>query len=171
MRIPSAPLRDQKDALRQQLTDNAPPPGAQAEPHRHLAPARGSPREQQIRGVSAGDRQNEAHHRQQQIERLGVLTPEAVEAAGPVREAQHGEIGAFVIVGRGRGHPVREGPYECSLGLLEGNAGSQPSHHLDPVVIRVAVRAPGPWVEAKTQTGVHGEIHLRRGRRIDAEEP
>ena len=44
----------------------------------------------------------------------------------------------------------------------------QPSHHLDPVIVRVEVGTSRAWIEE--EAGVHREIDLRRGGRIDAEE-
>ena len=61
-----------------------------------------------------------------------------------------------------------EGPGERRLSLGEVGAGTQPTHHLDPVVVRVCESLSRTRVEE--ETGVHGEIDLRRGGRIHTEE-
>ena len=93
--------RRQQQALGQQLTHQAEPSGADAEPHRHLAPAAAGPREQQIRRIRARDRQDQADHRQQHVERLRVLPPQGVESTRAFSRRSTGRLArsrSFVAV-------------------------------------------------------------------------
>ena len=161
----SAADHGQDNAFRQQLTNDPPATGAEAEPDRHLARASRRAREQQIRRVRARDRQDQPHHGQQHVKRLRVLTPQTVESSAALLEAQRRKIRALPIVARGRGDPLSERSRERGLGLREFDAGFQPPHHLDPVV--VLIHKPIP-LRLHELAGTHRDKDLRGGGRINA---
>ena len=74
-------------ALRQQLADDAPAPGAERLAYRHLACARSAARQQQVRDVGARDQQHEddrAHEHQQRRRRVaGVDVPQRGKVRAP----------------------------------------------------------------------------------------
>ena len=160
--------RRQHHAFRQQLADQAEPSGTDAEPHRNLpAPCR-CPRQQQVRGVRARDRQDQADDGQQQVDRLRVLSPQAVEAARAFVNPQDRKIGALTVVAGGWRHPLREWRRERRFGLRERHPGAQPPHDAGPVEVRIREHARGVRVEEDLRA--HWQIHLWRRARIDAEE-
>ena len=72
--------RGDQQALRQQLTDDAPARRADREANGDLALARGGARQHQVREVGARDQQHQAGRRQQQPERRLVVAAQRRDA-------------------------------------------------------------------------------------------
>ena len=129
----------QQQALGEKLADHARASGSQAEPHRHLAPSPCRARQQQVRDVGAGDRQNQPHHGHQHVERLRIAPAQKVHAAGGFLQVELGKIGALLVVRRGGGDEVLEGWFQRGLRPRQRDAGAKPSDHLDPIAVLVEI--------------------------------
>ncbi len=85
----------QQDAFGEKLADHAHTSGADAEAHGHLAPAGGGAREQQVRGVGAGEGEEQADHGPKHVEGLGIAAAQSAQAAGARHDGERGERGAL----------------------------------------------------------------------------
>ena len=107
-------------------------------------------------------------HDEQHVERLRVLPAQGVQSSGAILEAQHRKVRALTRIGRRRRHPLIEGSGQRRLGLREPDAGTQTSHHLEPVIVLIEELPLARPVEQ--ETGAERQIEARDRTRIDAEE-
>ena len=110
----------EQHALGQQLTNQAPAPGAERRAHRHLAAPRRGADEQQVRDVRARDQQHEADRTQEhQQSQADVLDQQVVRA-------HHRRIR---IAGRvGGGDALCDGRHVCGRGV-DGHAVLEAAEH------------------------------------------
>jgi hypothetical protein len=116
--------RRQHHALRQQLPHDAEPSRPQAEPDRHFAASRRGPCQQQIGDVRARDRQDQSHHRQEHVQRLGVLSPQTAQTGGAGIQDQRGQFCTLPVGSRGGGNPLMKTRSQRCLRLLHGDSGT-----------------------------------------------
>ena len=149
-------------------------PAPDAEPDRHFSPPRRRAREQQVRDVGARDGQNQSHHDQQDVERLGIGAPQVIQAGGAILQQEPRKVLSFQVRGCRAGDPGIEDRRQRGLRLRERDSGPQPPHHLRssnsvrPDSGRSASRI---LFRIEQQIGVKRKIYVRRLRRIHSEKP
>ena len=161
--------RRQHHTLGKQLPHDAEPSRSQAEPDSHFAASRGGPCQQQIGDVRARDRQDQSHHRQQHVQRPGILAAQTAQTGGAGIQNQRGQFGALTVGGRGGGNPLMETRRQRCLRLGHAYAGTQTAHHFDPVEVSVGIHTGRPGA-VHEQIRVQRKIEVRRRRWIDSEE-
>ena len=138
----AAAQEGEHEAFCQQLPDHSPPSRPDAEPDRHFSPPRRRTREQQVRDVGARDGQNQSHHGQQDVERLGIGS--AKVCPDRRRHPATGIAGgSFVpdpwLPWRQPRHRKTDASPACACAMRD--SGPQPAHHLRPVVVFVLIAA------------------------------
>ena len=126
--------RGEQHAFGQQLPNDPEAPGADAEPHRHLAPPGRGSREQQVRRVGARQQQDQPDEQHQEQEGLRVVPAKIVQAARTIHQMQHGKIRPLRWRGCRRRDPLLKQRRERRLRFLAAHARPEPRHDLDPVV-------------------------------------
>ena len=129
--------RGQQKAFRQQLACETHPAGAQREADGDLLLAAGGARQQEVRDVGAGDQQDQAHDGHEDVERLGVGIAQLAGAAASGVQLQLLVELIAALLGGEAGHLVAvqhlvEYYADIGLGLLQGDAGLEAAHHLQP---------------------------------------
>ena len=95
-------------------------------------------RQQEIGDIRASDTENEAHQRQQDVQRLRISPPQAVEAARAFPYNQSGHVLRPALRVRAA-CPFGERAGQRRLCLLRADPGTQTRHGHNPVVHRVQV--------------------------------
>ena len=161
--------RGEHHAFGQKLSNDPHPAGADAEPHSDFAPPRRRARQQQVGDVGARNQQNQARHRHQDVDRLRVSPPEAVQTRAAFQDPQFGNVRALAIgCRRGLGETPELWP-QHRPGLSQPHTGFEPAHDLDPVEVRVQIRRCPDRFEH--HPGSHRHIEVRNRPGLRAEEP
>ena len=91
----------EQDALGEELADDPKPSGPQTQAECDFAPAGGRARQEEVGDVRARDAEDEAHQRQEDVERLRIGPPQAVEAARAFPHEQSGNVVRPALRARG----------------------------------------------------------------------
>ena len=104
--------RREQHALGQKLADDAKPSRPQTQAERDFAPPGGGARQQEVGDIRAGDAEDQPDQRQEDVERLRICPPQAVETARAFPDEQSrnvvrlGASGRAVRAHSGTGRPA-----------------------------------------------------------------
>jgi hypothetical protein len=159
--------RREHDAFCKELPHQPPPAGADREPHRHLAPARARPRQQQVGDVGARDRQHRADDPEEQPRHRDQLRPLSrhVVVDPPQHEAVLRRVRDAQAIGRRRDRHVGRLGLRFRDARLQTRDGEEPTVAAD--LQQIGIHLAGVARARRPHHRLHRHRHVDIPRRSE----